>query len=226
MTLPPPGQSDPDPNDLIEGRAIPESQNLPTLPPGDHECDICGGTGRVSDPVPFEGRHRMHLERGWRKRYLIMELAKGELSQRELARIMHCHSSSVTDFRRRHQPEIEEAVQKIEDEFVGLWVASKAARLAEYQQDVEDANEIISEEMGSRSTPREQNPLDPGANDEDDPPLSSAPIWVRLKGAALRAVAEELGQIPNRVRMDLGGTVVTYRIEGEPGQAEVDLDQL
>jgi hypothetical protein len=139
---------------------------------------------------------------------------------------MHCHSSSVTDFRRRHQPEIEEAVQKIEDEFVGLWVASKAARLAEYQQDVEDANEIISEEMGSRSTPREQNPLDPGANDEDDPPLSSAPIWVRLKGAALRAVAEELGQIPNRVRMDLGGTVVTYRIEGEPGQAEVDLDQL
>ena len=220
MTSTPRDPRDPDPADLAEGQALAEDHRLPTLPPGDHECDVCGGSGRVSDPVPYEGRHRFHLERGWRKRYLIIELAKGDIPKRELARIMKCHKSSVIDFERRHQAEIAETITRIEDEFVGLWVASKANRLAEYQQDVEDANEIIMDEFGERSAPRESDPLDPGANDEVSDRPNMAPIWVRLKEQALRAVAEELGQIPNRVRMDLGGQVATYHLEG------VDLDRM
>jgi hypothetical protein len=195
--------------------------------PDDHECEACGGVGRVSDPVPVETR-RTHgrLERGWRKRWLMIELAKGELDVATLAHTLGAAPQSVWDFRKRHEAEIEAMVRDLEREFVALWVADKAHRLAEYQQDISDANEIIMDAM-EPAAPRELDPLDPGAADEDGTPGSNqAPVWVRIKQNALRAVAEELGQIPNRVRMDLGGSVVTYRIEGEPGQPPVDLDQV
>lgn len=185
-------------------------------------CHVCDGTGVLVEPSVMQSGRRMrgHLERGWRKRWLILQLAKGDLSVYELGRVMNCRRQNVERFAERHRTEIEEAVRRLEDEFVGLWVADKANRLAEYQQDIEDANEIISGEMGDAGQPVEPDPLDPGDIDGEDPAPSSAPVWVGIKQRALRAVAEELGQIPNRVRMDVGGQIATYRIEG------VDLDKV
>lgn len=158
----------------------------------DHECDACGGSGRVADPdTSGAARSRYHLSRGWRKHWLITELAKGEASHAELARLADCRTTSVTAFALRFAAEIERVQRDISAEMVGLWIAHKALRVAEYQQDVEDADELI---------------VDSGRDD--------LPVLVRIKQSALRAVAEELGQIPNRVRMDLGGQVVTYQLEG------------
>ena len=45
-------------------------------------------------------------------------------------------------------------------------------------------------------------------------------MWLRTKLSILRGAAEELGQIPNKVTMQVGGSIVTYKIDG------VDLDQI
>ena len=198
--------------DLPEGSSLPDGERLPALPRGDHECIVCGGTGQVSTPGR-RGHARYHLERGWKKRYLITEIAKGEKSESALARELDCHRQSIRDFKARHAAEIEKAVRDIEDQFVGLWVADKVNRLAEYQQDIEDANVVISEELDGALASPEIDPLDPGG-DEGGGPIERAPLWIRLKHQALRAAAEELGQIPNRVRLDVAGRVVTYAVEG------------
>lgn len=211
-------------DDHPEGAPLPEDRKLPSLPAGEHVCDVCEGTGRVHEPVPAYPGYggRGHLERGWRRQWLIRQLATGEFSKNELARIMRAHRQSIRDFEIKHQAEIESMIRQIDQEFAGLWVAEKVNRLAEYQQDVEDANEIIAGELGDPTAPPQVDPLDPGGleSEQAEPAPSAAPTWVRIKHAALKAVAEELGQIPNRVRMDIGGQVATYRIEG------VDLDQV
>jgi hypothetical protein len=188
----------------------------PSLPSGDHDCDECGGTGRVSDPqaAPYGGQ-RYKLERGWRKRWLILQLASAEASGATLAHALGVNHSSVYTFARRHAGEIADVRADLEREFVALWIADKRNRLAEYQQDVEDVNDVVGRAM-EPAQPKELDPLDPGdlAAREEAFGGSDIPNWLRVKHAALKAAAEELGQIPNRVQMDLTGTVLTYELVG------------
>jgi len=191
------------------------------LPPGDHECENCGGTGRVSDPMlPTTGRYRYHLTRGWRKEWLIRQLAAGDLSKAELARLLQCSRQAMREFEQRFDAEIASKRAHLEAEFHGLWIAQKVARLAEYQQDAEDAQALIAAAMEG-TVPRPVDPLEPDSPDDDSGDTGSNLVpLIKVKQAALKSAAEELGQLPNRVRMDIGGKIATYRIEG------ADLDRI
>jgi hypothetical protein len=121
------------------------------------------------------------LERGWRRTALIRDLAAGEATQVELAVKYGVTQPSVSAFRDRHEREIDAVRTQLDDKWAALWAADKFNRVAELQSDIETIT------------------------GEDDEKL------LRVKHAALRQIAEELGQLKQVV--EVGGSV-TYTITG------------
>lgn len=128
---------------------------------------------------------RITLERGWRTRRLILDLAKMEKNQDELAREYGVQQPAISRFAARHADEIEDRKAKIEDDLYGLWIADKSNRVAEYQDDVEAINGALTHEPDEK--------------------------LLRAKLAIMRQVAEELGQLKTNV--EVSGRL-TYVVEG------------
>lgn len=187
------------------------------------KCEGCDGLGEVPDPPVDSDRTRRprgYLERGWRKQWLLGKLARSEGSHGDLARALGVVRSAVTQFAGRHEAEIEAMREALAQDLTGLWIADKLSRLAEMQTDVEDINDIIGQKI-EQASERPVNPLEPGDERAEKPSATEdLPVWLRTKLAILRGAAEELGQIPNKVTMQVGGSVVTYKIDG------VDLEQI
>jgi predicted transcriptional regulator len=125
------------------------------------------------------------LERGWAKSRLILELAQQEKTQVQLAREYGVTQGSVSEFATRHADEITHQRSKIEDEWIGLWIADKRNRVAEAQADVDAINAALQ-----------------GLPDDK---------LLRTKLAIMRQVAEELGQLRDIV--EVGGKL-TYIVQG------------
>jgi transposase-like protein len=129
------------------------------------------------------------LERGHVRLKLIRELAKGEHSQSELARRFGVSAQAISAFVQRHAERIADVASRLDDEFAGLWVAEKTNRIATYQQQIEDIAELLGdpEQVGKAG-------------------VGYAEV-VRTAQAAMKAVADELGQIPAKVQVQHSGTL-------------------
>lgn len=141
--------------------------------------------GQADNGSPQRGipRHRVHE--------VCRELAAGDVSQAEIARKWGVHPSTITRFAQAHADRIADIRAHLDDEFAGLWIAQKEARIAAYM----DEYELLEHHRNS--------------NHHE---------WSKARQAALRAVADELGAIPNRSSLTVGGTV-EHRLVG------IDLDQ-
>lgn len=124
------------------------------------------------------------------KHRLLHELARGEKQRIQLAEEYGVVPSAITNFAHRHAAELEQIRRDLDNEFAGLWIAQKAARLAEYEQDVNRINDTL--------------------DDEERPDTN----LMRTKQAALRQVAEELGQIPSKVNLSVEPVTVRYEVVG------------
>lgn len=150
----------------------------------------------AESPTEVVRRTRYPLERGHVRYKLVHELARGEKPRAQLATEYGVVPSAITQFADRHQTEIDEVKADIENEFAGLWVADKKRRIAEYQADIE----IVTDAVGG--TP---------ANMKDAE-------LMKLKATLIRAVADELGQIPARMNINVTQKI-TYSIEGVDPEA-------
>ena len=185
------------------------------------KCSECDGLGEVPEPV-VTGYLRAggRLERGWKRTWLIGQVARSEGTDSSLAIALDCSPSSIRAFRLRHAAEIEALRTEMSDQISRLWIADKLNRLAEMQTDVEDINSVIAGKLDAY-TPTPYNPLDPASDGASTPAaIEDLPAWLRTKAMVLRAAADELGQIPHRVQMRIDGGVVTYKIEN------VDMDRV
>lgn len=140
-------------------------------------------------PARSDGRKasKGHLERGWVKHRLIREFALGEKTGVQLAKQYGVSVTSISNFKRKFGMEIEDVRNNLADEFAGVWVAQKMARIAEYQD--------AAEKMAEGRSPR------------------NAEVLVTI----LKAVAEELGQLPARTNISVSNETVTYQIVGLTG---------
>jgi hypothetical protein len=125
-----------------------------------------------------------HLERGWVKHRLVRDFALGEKSGVQLAEQYGVSSTAISAFKKRYALEIEEVRNNLADEYAGVWVAQKIHRIREYQQ--------AAEKMAEGRSPR------------------NAEVLVSI----LKAVAEELGQLPARTQVNVSQENVTYEIVG------------
>lgn len=155
------------------------------LQPGGDEFSA-GEAGKELDPKRSDGlvARKNHLERGWVKHRLVRDMAIGEKSQRALAAQYGVSQTSISSFKKRHSMEIEEVRNNMADEYAGLWVAQKMQRIAEYQQ--------AAEKMANGSSPRNQE------------------VLVTI----LKAVAEELGQLPTRTQVNVTNEQTVYQVVG------------
>ena len=162
----------------------------------------------MSSPGPEQGPEQPDgsaLHRIPRHKYVELKkaLATGEVTRASLARRYGVSRASISEFAKRHAYEIDQLRQQLDDEYAGLWIASKANRLAAYQgeYDASLGNEFYSDHYEH----------------------------VKARAAILKAVAEELGQLPNKSQLTIGG-VVRHELVGvdvdecfpaaEPGESE------
>lgn len=134
--------------------------------------------------------YKNHLERGWVKHRLVRDFALGERTGIELAEIYGVSQTSISNFKKRHALEIEEVRNNLADEYAGVWVAQKLDRIREYQE--------AADKMAQGASPR------------------NAEVLVSI----LKAVAEELGQLPARTQVQVNTAEVTYQV------VAVDLEDL
>lgn len=143
-------------------------------------------TSKEIEPRRSDGTaaRKGHLERGWVKHRLVRDFALGEKNQKELAEIYGVSQTSISQFKRRHSLEIDEVRNNLADQYAGVWVARKLDRIREYQN--------AAEKMASGESARSQEVL----------------------VSILKAVAEELGDLPARTQVNISNENVTYEIVG------------
>ena len=119
---------------------------------------------------------------------LMNMLALGEMSQTDMALEFGISQSAVSQFKIRNATEIQKIKEGIADEFVGMWIADKKNRVSAYQDQVHRAEEALVGEYD--------------------------PATERVISTALKSVAEELAQLPNRVIVQVNDKRVNYTIDG------------
>lgn len=139
-------------------------------------------------------KHRRPLNRGWAKVKLIRELAQMEKTQTQLAAEYGVTQGAISQFANKHKAEIDAVKADIENELAGLWIAEKKNRIAEYQADVE----LLTASVGDELTEGKE---------------ASEAFLLRIKASLLKSVADELGDIPAKVNVNVTQKI-TYSVEG------------
>lgn len=134
--------------------------------------------------------------RGWKIWALKQDLADGKDSQTFLASKYGCTQAAVSQFAAEHAEEIESLKGMVRDAYDGLWIADKKARVAVYQEDAS----LVSELLENVGTGMRSN--------------KEAAELLRARAAALKAVAEELGDLPQRVKIEGSDVPVRHVLEG------------
>ncbi|MET0416929.1 MAG: hypothetical protein ABW022_13005 [Actinoplanes sp.] len=136
------------------------------------------------------GRHKLTTMR---------KLASG-LSHADVARDMDVTPPAVTAFAQRNAEAIAEIKADLKNEYAGLWIAKKEARIAELQRLAED----MQAELEERDD--EGNLVYDGSTSEGR----------RVVMAAMRQASEELGQLVAKADLTQKQEV-KYRVEIEGG---------
>lgn len=123
-----------------------------------------------------------HKLRGWVKYSLVDDLVEGIKTYEALAVKYDVSPQRIGQFKKQNEELIEERRKNAADEFAGMWIAKKKNRIAAYEADVDRI-------------------------DEYDPD----PQWTRIKHAALKSVAEELGQLKSHIDVE---SRVAYTVDG------------
>lgn len=169
----------------------------------------------MADEVVADGRAYAKLRPPWIHIQLVRLLAEGNLTHAKLAKRYDVHTSAITAFKARNLAQIEEIKADLENQFAGLWIADKKQRVASLQRDAERC-ELLIETLDEWSPCDCQDP-ECGAKIYNGATL---PKLLKAKREALHAAAEELGQLPNRMTVQLTGQQqVRHEIVG------VDLDR-
>jgi len=141
---------------------------------------------------------------GLNKRKVIRELALGELSQSALAEKYDVTPAAITMFKKRNAEAIAAVRADADNEFAGILIAEKVNRVQMYE-------ELLHKALVPMPKVSNKGTL------VTDPETGEYVYEVDVRAAmqALKSVAEEMGQLPNRVT--IGGelsTTTTYRVEG------------
>lgn len=153
-----------------------------------------------------------HVDRGklsgLRRRMVMRDLALGEMTQTQIAEKYGVVPSSITEFKQRHADQIAAIQAHAEDEFAGMLITQKAARLAALE-------EILEKSLAPTPKISVKGDVVQRINPETGQREEIMEIDARAAMQALKQAAEEMGQLPTRIQMtgDMQ-TTTTYRIEG------------
>lgn len=145
--------------------------------------------------------------RGWRVWSVQCDLADGK-SQSDIAQKYGVTQQSVSQFAIKHAEKIEELRSRTRAIGEGLWIADKQARIGAYQETAERVEALLDAEVEPADDDDERGKR---RRSTGGVPLAEL---LRTQQAAYRAVAEELGDLPQRIKVEGGGEPVRHVIEG------------
>lgn len=147
---------------------------------------------------------------GLKRRQIVRELALGGFTQQVLADKYGVSQPAIAQFKARNADEIEAVRANADDEFAGILIAQKAARLASLAEIHEKAMKPVPKVGNNGKVVERINPIT-GEHE------TLHEIDGRLAAQVLKQAAEEMGQLPTRLQIsgDMQ-TTTTYRIEGVP----------
>lgn len=137
-------------------------------------------TAKMADDAPIEGKVvKRNVYRGGGRSSLTpdkqlalkREIALRTDSMTELGKRYGLTQQGISEFKRRHELEIDDIRQNASDVFAGIPLAKKENRIAAYEREVELLNAS-------------------SAHDHHE--------WSKARQMAYRSIAEELGQLPPR----------------------------
>jgi hypothetical protein len=144
-------------------------------------------TNTNPNPLPAGGGpDRRRWLAGHKRLELLQDLAAGDLSFAQLSVKYDRYKTNIFNFAKNHEAEVQAIRDQHGDALAGLWIADKANRVAELQASVDRL--VEAQESAARA----------------DPALE------RAVQSALRAVAEELGQLTSKVE----GRHIVYQVTG------------
>lgn len=141
-------------------------------------------------------------------RQVVRDLALSKQSQYALAEKYGVTQQAISHFAKRNAEEIAAVAAAADDEFAGILIAQKQARLAAYQ-----------ELYGIAVSPTPKISASGKTVSYVDPETGEAGVVmevdVRAAATVLKQAAEEMGQLPTRLQVsgDMQ-TTTTYKIEG------------
>lgn len=130
---------------------------------------------------------------GWREQWLRHHAAVGELTPREMADRIGVPESAVRAWTDENPRALEAERGALAERLRDLWIADKAARLAELQLDADDLREAAALALA-------------------DGDVAALVAVVRARVALLQLAAAETNDLPGANP----GEVVTYRLELPP----------
>jgi hypothetical protein len=162
---------------------------------------VSGGASKA-DRMPLGGlvRHK-----------LMREIALGDLNGVQLAEKYGVSTAAISQFKQRNAEGIKAIVADADNEFAGILIAQKVARLAAYEElhaiaitpqpKISPSGKIVKEWI----TDEDGNDHEVVVNEVD----------VRAAALVMKQAAEEMGQLPTRLQIqgDMQ-TTTTYRVEG------------
>lgn len=175
----------------------PRARNAATVVDVDTDPEQAESDGRLSER---KAQTRYPLSRPGVRSRLIGELAHGEATERQLAADYGVAPSAVSAFKKRHAEAIERRKRDLAGALDDLWISRKHDRVSAYQQDVTLIDQELDVELAKPRTVI----ADPDSGQVVEVGGPDARVLERLtraKHRALRAVAEELGQLPNRITL-------------------------
>jgi predicted transcriptional regulator len=144
---------------------------------------------------------------GLKRLQVMRELAAGELTQRQLAEKYDVTQAAISQFGTRYATEIGAIKANMADEFAGILIAQKQARLAAYEEIAAIALTRTPKVGNNGKVVKHVN--------EDGETETLYEVDGRLAAQVMKQAAEEMGQLAARVQVsgDLS-TTTTYRVEG------------
>lgn len=127
------------------------------------------------------------LEKSWVRPHVIRDLAAAKMTKVAIAKKYGVGRQAIHEFERRHVDDIRHVRDNIDDAFAGIVFADKANRV----QALTDQARRILEQLDD---PDEAARLNVGRAEME-----------RVAQSGLRAIAEELGQLPSRMQVQVGG---------------------
>lgn len=139
------------------------------------------------------------LERAHIRGQLIRHLAAGGKTKTQLGKQYGVTHQAISAFASRHAVEISQVharlQDKLDDEFAHLWAADKVNRIATLQDQVEQVADLMADPERAANAG-----------------VQAAEMY-RTAQTALRGIAEELGQLPQRSTVQHeGGVSVRYEL--------------
>lgn len=143
------------------------------------------------------------LERGYIKVDLIRDLAQGDQTQIVLAQKYGVTQGAISQFASRHAEEIGAVRADLDNEFAGIWIASKRKRLGALSGEADRLYTMLEDEQ---------------AKPKDQQDYRAITALTRELRSTARNVAEELGELKTTVALD--ASVLRIELHG------VDEDKL